>query len=70
MQQLKLFKGVEAEVSQLETEVNNWIRENGIRVVSIQGNIAPQTVSDSKAESVRRFAPSDVLIVVTYEASE
>ena len=70
MQQVKLFKSVEVEISELETEINNWIRENGIRVVSIQGNIAPQTISDPKAESARRFAPSDVLMVVTYETAE
>ncbi|MCH7688984.1 MAG: hypothetical protein IH899_20295 [Planctomycetes bacterium] len=70
MQQVKLFKSVEAEISELETEVNNWIRESGVRVVSIQGNIAPQTVSDSKAGTTGRFSPSDVLIVVTYETPE
>ena len=70
MQQVKLFKSVEAEISELEKEVNNWIRESGVRVVSIQGNIAPQTVSDSNAGTKGRFAPSDVLIVVTHETSE
>ena len=70
MQQVKLFKSVEAEISGLETEVNNWIRENGVRVVSIQGNIAPQTVSDFKAVTSGRFSPSDVLLVVTYETAE
>ena len=28
MQQVKLFKSVEAELSNLEKEVNNWISEN------------------------------------------
>ena len=70
MQQVKLFKNVEAEITELETEVNNWIRESGVRVVSIQGNIAPQTVSDSKTGTLGKFSPSDVLIVVTYETSE
>jgi hypothetical protein len=70
MQQVKLFKSVEAEISSLETEINNWIRENGIRVVSIRGNIAPQTVSDPTGGGLNRFSPSDVLIVVTYETPE
>ena len=70
MLQVKLFKSVEAEVLELEKEINNWIRENGIRVVSIQGNIAPQTLSDSKAGTSGRFSSSDVLIVITYEMSE
>ena len=70
MQQVKLFKSVEAEVSDLETEINSWIRESGIRVISIQGNIAPQTVSDSKSAGLKRFSPSDILIVVMYETPE
>ena len=70
MQQVKLFKSVEAEISELESEVNNWIRESGVRVVSIRGNIAPQTVSDSNVGVKGRFSPSDVLIVVTYESLE
>lgn len=70
MQQVKLFKSVEAEISELEAEVNNWISQSGVRVVSIQGNIAPQTVSNSKIGATGRFSPSDVLIVVTYETAE
>ncbi len=70
MQQVKLFKGVEAEVSVLEADVNDWIRESGVRVVSIQGNIAPQTVSDSETGTSGRFSSSDVLLVVMYETLE
>jgi hypothetical protein len=70
MQQVKLFKNVETEIAELETDVNNWIRESGVRVVSIQGNIAPQTVSDTKVGVTGRFSPSDVLIMVTYEKPE
>ena len=70
MLQVKIFKSVEAEVSELEKEVNNWIRENAIRFVSIQGNITPQTISDPKLVTKGRFAPCDVLLMVTYETSE
>ena len=70
MQQVKLFKGVEAGISELEAEVNDWISQSGVRVVSIHGNIAPQTVSDSEAGTSGRFSSSDVLLVVMYETLE
>ncbi len=65
MQKVKLFKGVESEMEDLEAEVNKWIEASGCRVVSIVGNIAPQTRDPNSLES---FAVSDILIVVTYEA--
>ena len=69
MQQVKLFKGLESELSKLEAEVNDWIRDSGARVLSISGNIAPQ----SEAPEGKRgglgsgFAPSDIVLVVLYE---
>jgi len=68
MRQVKLFKGIEAEVSILEKEVNTWIRESGVAVHRISGNIAPQ--SHGSGTGQQRFAPSDVLIVVEYESAE
>lgn len=77
MQQIKLFNGTEDHTSELEDEVNTWIAESGVKVVSIVGNIAPQSVLPGGKEATssglgspglnRRFAPSDILIVVTYE---
>ncbi len=64
MRQVKLFKGVEMELSNLDTEVNEWISKNKIQVHSITGNIAPQS-SSSKGQE--RMSGSDVLIVVEYE---
>lgn len=69
MHQIKLFKGVESEVSTLESDVNAWLTESGAKVVNIFGNIAPQTL---KAEAGtggggRAFAPSDLFIAVLYE---
>lgn len=65
MRQIKLFKGIESELSTLEAEVNQWIAKNKIRVVQISGNIAPQSPVDTKA--VSRFPGSDILIIVEYE---
>ncbi len=69
MQQVKLFKGIETELQVLEADVNSWIKQGGVRVLSITGNIAPQgepTRQVGEAGSVR-LAPSDILLIVTYE---
>ena len=70
MQQVKLFKSVEAEISNLEKEVNDWIRESGVRVLGIEGNIAPQTLAASGTSSAGRFSPSDIFLIVLYETQE
>lgn len=68
MQQVKIFKSIESDVTDLESQMNAWIAESGARVTNIFGNIAPQTVADgSKAMSSRGFSPSDIMIVVLYE---
>lgn len=67
MQKIKLFKGVESEMEDLEKDVNSWIVSSGCKVVSVVGNIAPQT---RDANSLESFAVSDILIVVTYEAGD
>jgi hypothetical protein len=71
MQQIRLFKGVENELRELEHEVNGWIRQNKVRVVSIQANIAPQSIhADSKAGlGSSTFSASDVLVTVVYETT-
>lgn len=70
MQQIKIFKGIEGEFNQLETEVNTWIAKNKIRVQQIFGNISPQSASSrtgSQGLTKSEFAPSDVMLVVVYE---
>jgi hypothetical protein len=72
MQQVKLFKGVESEVQALENEVNAWIRQSGVHVLSVTGNIAPQSLTaDAKGAALggRGLAPSDVLLIVLYETA-
>ncbi len=68
MQQIKVFKSIESDVSDLERDINAWLKESGARVVNIFGNIAPQTITDAdKAKGTRGFSPSDVLVCVLYE---
>ena len=78
MQQVKVFVGLEGQTVELENEVNGWIRDNGAKVISITGNISPQAILPEKAPTSagiggtgglsRRFAPSDVMVLVVYEA--
>ena len=71
MQQMKLFKSVEADIKEMEREINRWMEElqgSGGRVVQITGNIAPQTVAGSKGAGSSRFSPSDLFVVVLYES--
>lgn len=76
MQQIKVFVGREDHTNDLEGEVNNWIAESGVEVLSITGNIAPQSVLPSKEAASnlggspghgRRFGPSDIMILVAYK---
>ncbi len=67
MQQIKLFKSIESELRTLEEEMNQWIARSGARVISVTGNIAPQTGNSQPAGS---FSASDVLIIVLYEGED
>lgn len=77
MLQVKIFVGREDHTAELEDDVNKWIAESGAKVVTIAGNIAPQSVlpggKDATSSGLgntgvtRRFAASDVLVIVTYE---
>ncbi|GAB4146738.1 MAG: hypothetical protein Tsb009_19570 [Planctomycetaceae bacterium] len=69
MRQVKLFKHVEAEIHELEKQVNEWMTEQqkkGGKIINVTGNIAPQTVGYSSG-SANRFSPSDLLLIVEYE---
>lgn len=80
MRQIKLFEGSEDSLSSLESEVNGWLAEQAddIEVRRITGNIAPQTtMTDTSgaggattlatSKGKRRFAASDVLIIVEFD---
>ncbi len=73
MQQVKIFKSVEIEIGELEAQVNAWIQETGAKIISISGNIAPQSGSrDTKAIGLggSQFVSSDILLVILYETAD
>jgi hypothetical protein len=73
MQQIKIFKGIESELSVLEGEVNEWLVKSGARVIHIFGNLSPQSIpptAKGSGLSTSEFAPSDALIVVLYEKTK
>jgi hypothetical protein len=71
MQQIKLFKGTENDVDGLEKEVNAWIRSSGVKVLSVMGNIAPQSEGgDATGLGKSGFPPSDVILIVLYDSPQ
>ena len=55
-------------IEELENEINNWLAKSGVRLVSLTGNIAPQTASGSgMGGALEAFSASDILVIVTYE---
>ena len=66
MRLVKIFKSIESELWTMEKEINGWAEESGVKIISVTGNIAPQT-SNAPTQG---FSASDVLIVVLYETSE
>ena len=65
MQQVKMFKSVDTEISDMEKEINRWMRKSGARVLSITGNIANQPTGGGGP--LNSFAASDILVIVLYE---
>ena len=68
MQQVKIFKGIENDLDNMEQKINTWLSSNHVEVLSITGNIAPQ--GQAKASDVISsgsiYAPSDVIMFVLY----
>lgn len=67
MRKVKLFKSVVTELEHLEQDINNWLVSSGHQLISISGNIAPQT--SSGGNSLEHFPTSDLFVIVTYEES-
>ena len=71
MPQIKIFKGLESNLEGLENQVNAWLKEPGIRVVQMFGNMAPQTLpSDTRITSTLgqpQHVSSDVFLAFLYE---
>lgn len=64
MRKIKIFKGVETELLTLESDINQWIESEGVELVSVTGNIAPQTHFSTSPDT---FPASDILVILTYE---
>ena len=62
MRKVKIFKGIESELNPLEDEINEWLEKSGHELISVTGNIAPQT----GATGMSAFSSSDVFIIVVY----
>lgn len=78
MQQIKIFKGVEHELANMERDINTWLKTSKAKVINVFGNIAPQTLQSigttpqllgAERGAAKSFGASDVLIVVLYEAA-
>ena len=78
MQQIKIFKGVEHELANLERDINAWLKSSKAKVLNMFGNIAPQTLQSigttpqllgAERGAAKSFGASDVMIVVLYEAA-
>ncbi len=70
MNQIKIFKGLEDDTSTIEHDVNNWLKENKVKVIQIFGNVAPQALTPDVVKntlSKTAHPPSDVLLVILYE---
>lgn len=75
MQQVRLFTGTEDQIGSMERSVNDWLRTSNARVISVFGNMSPQSVMPSSENKgslshdgvSRRFAPSDVFMCVVYD---
>ena len=68
MQQVKIFKSVDTEMTEMERQINRWMRKSGARVLSITGNLASNpSVGTGPLNS---FAASDIFIIVLYEIDQ
>ena len=65
MQQVKIFKGVDNEIAELEHEINRWMRKSGARILSITGNLSSQT--GDTGGPLSSFAAGDIMVIVLYE---
>jgi len=71
MQKVKIFKSLEKDVTRLEMDVNKWIAESGAKIISLDGNIAPQserTGATTGGMGDSRYPPSDIVLIVLYES--
>ena len=71
MRKVKIFKSLENDIARLEVEVNEWIAQSGAEIISLTGNMAPQserTGASTGGLGDSRYPPSDIVLIVLYEA--
>jgi hypothetical protein len=59
---VKVFKGLEDKISQIEGATNEWIKRSAVRVLDVKVVLAH--------EPGARAASGDLVFVVTYEADQ
>ena len=64
MQQIKIFKGVDNEIPEMERRINRWMRKSGARVISVQGNLSAPPSTGGPMSS---FSGSDILVILHFE---
>ena len=73
MKLVKLFKGLEDEVGNLEKRINDWAESEGVKIVQVSSSISAQSYNpSSKSGSSLQSnisAASDILVTVLYEKS-
>ncbi|KAA1257723.1 hypothetical protein LF1_02120 [Rubripirellula obstinata] len=65
MQQIKIFKGVDTEIPEMERQINRWMRKSGAEIISIQSSLAPQP--NKGTGPMNSFAGSDIMVVLHYQ---
>ncbi|KAA5540661.1 hypothetical protein FYK55_19905 [Roseiconus nitratireducens] len=68
MQQVKIFKSVDTETDEMEKRINRFIRKNGIRVLSINGNLSSSPTAGGGP--LNTFSGGDVIVFLLYEIEE
>jgi len=75
MHQVKFFCQERRNLSDLEAEVNRWLRESGAKVVNVIANIAAREVLASaewtrhagSGPRITEYTPSDVFVTIVYQ---
>ena len=78
MHQVRIFIGKEDDTLRLAKEMNDWLAHDDVKVVNIFGNMSPQpTLARAEGGRLlgaegggRRYAPSDIMLVVVFEQSK
>lgn len=73
MQKVKMFKSIETELGEMEAQINLWLATTQAKIISITGNISPQTIrhlgpgGPSLEGAFGAFGASDVFVIILYE---